>query len=243
MLTKREYENIKDRTLERIQKLLEQEPHLKKHSSILYGGREIVLKELLEHVQEEEQGIDCDAINKALQDGKITVMRSEHGTAIVPGSQKTIYDLMFENVLNNAEYKMQEIARKNYCKDLGKYCGVSTDLALEAAKRIQELMKKHDRGCYVKSDETEKEQWDRLDGHQKCMKAAADVAFKEQKESEQNSPTMFYKFNDKEGPTLDVEKVLLKHESEVMKHRIAIDNLFVRVEGLERIVAKNGYDS
>lgn len=243
MLTKREYENIKDRTLERIQKLLEQEPHLKKHSSILYGGREIVLKELLEHMQEEEQGIDCDAINKALQDGKITVMRSEHGVAIVPGSQKTIYDIMFENVLNNAENKMQEVAREYYFKEFGKHCGVLTGLALEEAKRSQELMEKHNRGCYVKSDETDQEQWDRLDGHQKCVKAAADVAYKEQKKSKQNNLTMPYKFDDEKGPVLDVEKILLRHESEVMKHRIAIDNLLVRVESLERTAIKDGCDS
>lgn len=45
------------------------------------------------------------------------------------------------------------------------------------------------RECYVKSDETEKELWDRLNGHQRCMKSAADVAYKEQKKAEENGAT------------------------------------------------------
>lgn len=84
---------------------------------------EYVLNMLSRYTTEEEaeQSIDCDAINKALQDGKITLVRSKHGVAVVPSQ--------------------------------------SWD-------------------CYVKSDETDQEQWDRLDGHQKCVKAAVDAARK-----------------------------------------------------------------
>lgn len=118
MLTKQEYETIEQKVCD--------DANLIYWNHKKFIEKELILKFLKEYVhpdqgKQEEQNIDCDAINKALQDGKITFVRSEHGVAVVPSQ--------------------------------------SPD-------------------CYVKSDETDQEQWDRLDGHQRCVKAAVDAARK-----------------------------------------------------------------
>lgn len=107
--------------------------------------------------EETEQGIDCDAVNRALRDGKIIIIKSEHGIAVVPGNIKTGCSFV----------------------EMGRHCGVLYGKELEESKHLQETMEKHNKGCYVKSSETEQELWDRLDGHQKCLKSASDLAQKE----------------------------------------------------------------
>lgn len=137
-----------------------------------------------------ETGIDCAALNNALLNGSIRVVQSVDGKyAFVPGEKKSDHDIMFENCMNNAERKMKEIETEHYFKAGGRnagrcFGGISTYEALEAAQRISVLLQRKNKGCYVKSDETEKEQWDRLTGHQKCMKAAADAAYELQKKNE-----------------------------------------------------------
>lgn len=183
MLSKQEYEEIKQKTEQYVNDVFIVES-MRTGAECLAGYiMKLLERKYMQQKETEtaETGIDCNVLNKALKEGTIRLIWSMGGgVAFVPAEQKTDHDTMFENVLNNAEKTMQEVKEEFYFKEGGKHCGILTGMALEKANRIQNLMKEHNRGCYIKPEETEKEQWERLDGHQRCMKSASDIAYEEQ---------------------------------------------------------------
>ena len=150
MLTKKEYNDIAEYVMK---ELMGNRPKI---YTLEYWSKNGAINGngILKHLRE-NYTIDMNEESE----NRYTVYRSEHGIAIVP----------------NTSFESDLIERMNK----GTHVEPLPEVAQYINNITETIVNCIEKDCYIPSEETDRERWERMNGYQRCCQAAADAARKE----------------------------------------------------------------